>query len=130
MGQRVDRACGPRRRRSASAAGLSVVALRAIAIGLIGLGALGMLAAFAPDPVSGASATAATAATAPSPVPSAAPSAAPSSNIVGDTRSVGEGPGLVGAPFLAIGGVIALGLASAGLTLLYVRATDRARSQR
>ena len=127
MGQRVDRACGPRRRRSASAAGLSVVALRAIAIGLIGLGALGMLAAFAPDPVSGASATAATA---PSPVPSAAPSAAPSSNIVGDTRSVGEGPGLVGAPFLAIGGVIALGLASAGLTLLYVRATDRARSQR
>ncbi|MHB8399694.1 MAG: hypothetical protein ACYDCI_12315 [Candidatus Limnocylindrales bacterium] len=101
--------------------------LRAIAIGIIGLGVLGMLGAFAPDPVSGASMAAVTT---PSPAPSAAPSAAPSSNIVGDTRSVGEGPGLVGAPFLAIGGVIVLGLVSAGLTLLYVRATDRGRSPR
>ena len=39
----------------------------------------------------------------------------------GDTRSVGEGPGLVGAPFLAIIGVIALGLVAAGATLLYLR---------
>ena len=39
----------------------------------------------------------------------------------GDTRSVGEGPGLVGAPFLAIIGVIALGLLAAGATLLYLR---------
>jgi hypothetical protein len=36
-------------------------------------------------------------------------------------RSAGEGPGLVGAPGLAIGGVILLGLVSAGLTLAYVR---------
>jgi hypothetical protein len=47
-----------------------------------------------------------------SPVPSAP---------VGDTRSAGEGPGLVGAPFLAIGGVLALGLVIAALTSLYVR---------
>jgi hypothetical protein len=39
----------------------------------------------------------------------------------GDTRSVGEGPGLVGAPFLAIVGVVALGVATAGATLLYLR---------
>jgi hypothetical protein len=39
----------------------------------------------------------------------------------GDTRSAGEGPGLVGAPFLAIVAVIALGLLAAGGTLLYLR---------
>jgi hypothetical protein len=39
----------------------------------------------------------------------------------GDTRSAGEGPGLVGAPFLAIFGVVALGLLAAGATLLYLR---------
>jgi len=52
-----------------------------------------------------------------------AASPTPTEAIVGDTRSPGEGPGLVGAPFLAIGGVLGLGLAAAGLTLLYVRAT-------
>ncbi len=41
----------------------------------------------------------------------------------GDTRSVGEGPGLVGAPFLAVAGIVALGLAAAGVTLLYLRLT-------
>ena len=55
------------------------------------------------------------------PVNAATPS--PSEAIVGDTRSPGEGPGLVGAPFLAIGGVLLLGLAAAGLTIVYVRAT-------
>jgi hypothetical protein len=44
----------------------------------------------------------------------------------GDTRSAGEGPGLVGAPLLAIGGVLALGLVAAGATLAYVRATGGA----
>lgn len=39
----------------------------------------------------------------------------------GDTRSVGEGPGLVGAPFLAILGVVVLGLLAAGGTLIYLR---------
>lgn len=49
----------------------------------------------------------------------------------GDTRSVGEGPGLVGAPFLAIVGIVGLGLATAGATLLYLRLTagsDRGRT--
>lgn len=41
----------------------------------------------------------------------------------GDTRSPGEGPGLVGAPFLAIVGIMALGLVTAGGTLLYLRLT-------
>jgi hypothetical protein len=41
----------------------------------------------------------------------------------GDTRSAGEGPGLVGAPFLAIVGIVALGLAAAVATLLYLRLT-------
>jgi hypothetical protein len=41
----------------------------------------------------------------------------------GDTRSPGQGPGFVGAPLLAVGGVIAIGLGAAALTLLYVRMT-------
>jgi hypothetical protein len=45
----------------------------------------------------------------------------------GDTRTAGEGPGLVGAPGLAIGGVILLGLVSAGLTLAYVRVSGGPR---
>ena len=43
----------------------------------------------------------------------------------GDTRSTGEGPGLVGAPLLAVLGVLGLGLATAFVTLLYVRLTGR-----
>ena len=42
----------------------------------------------------------------------------------GDTRSPGEGPGLVGAPFLAVAGVVGLGLLAAGATLLYLRLTS------
>ena len=58
----------------------------------------------------------------PARVVAASPAASPVAG--GDTRSAGEGPGLVGSPVLAIGGVLALGLAAAALTLLYVRATD------
>ncbi|HJW21836.1 MAG TPA: hypothetical protein VJ506_05345 [Candidatus Limnocylindrales bacterium] len=54
------------------------------------------------------------------------PSPAPTS-MGGDTRSSGEGPGLVGAPGAAIVAVLALGLASVGATLLYVRATGGPR---
>ena len=54
------------------------------------------------------------------PAIAAAASPAPS-GIGGDTRSPGEGPGLVGAPFLAIGGVILLGLLTAALTVVYLR---------
>jgi hypothetical protein len=60
--------------------------------------------------------------------PSPGASAAPGDGSGGDTRSAGEGPGLVGAPFLAIGGVVLLGLAAAAATLFYVRATGGPRS--
>ena len=60
--------------------------------------------------------------------PSPGASVAPGDGSGGDTRSAGEGPGLVGAPFLAIGGVVLLGLAAAAATLLYVRATGGPRS--
>lgn len=47
----------------------------------------------------------------------------------GDTRSPGEGPGFVGAPLLAIGGMLAIGLGAAGSTLLYVRLTGGSGAQ-
>lgn len=43
----------------------------------------------------------------------------------GDPRSAGEGPGFVGEPLLAIGGVVGIGLLSAAATLAYVRLTRR-----
>jgi hypothetical protein len=55
--------------------------------------------------------------------PTATPGAA------GDTRRAGEGPGLVGAPGLAILGGLALGLGTVVLTLAYVRATDHGRRE-
>jgi hypothetical protein len=45
----------------------------------------------------------------------------------GDTRSPGQGPGLVGAPGPAVAGVIVIGLLAVGATLVYVRATGGAR---
>jgi hypothetical protein len=48
----------------------------------------------------------------------------------GDTRSPGEGPGFVGAPLLAILGVLGLGVGTALLTLLYVRLTGGPSSAR
>jgi hypothetical protein len=58
--------------------------------------------------------------------PAAAPSAAadsPSPTVVGsgDTRSEGEGAGLVGAPVLIALGVIGVGLIVAGGTLVFLR---------
>ena len=50
----------------------------------------------------------------------ASPSPSPAS---GDTRSPGEGPGLVGRPGEAILGVLVLALVSAVLTLAWVRVT-------
>ncbi len=51
--------------------------------------------------------------------------ATPSPELVpgGDTRSEGEGAGLVGSPVLVGLGVIALGVAAAGATTLYLRLT-------
>ena len=48
----------------------------------------------------------------------------------GDPRSAGEGPGFVGAPGLAVLGVLVIGAASAVLTLVYVRATARREGTR
>jgi hypothetical protein len=44
---------------------------------------------------------------------------------VGDPRSSGQGPGLVGNPAFALAAVIAIGLGSVLLTLVYVRLTAR-----
>ena len=51
----------------------------------------------------------------------ASPTGSP--GVAGDTRSAGEGPGLVGAPLLAIGIVTLIALATVLATLVYVRAT-------
>jgi hypothetical protein len=57
------------------------------------------------------------------PVLGADPTATPGAG--GDPRSPGEGPGFVGDPLLAIGGVLALAILSVLLTLAYVRLTER-----
>ena len=41
----------------------------------------------------------------------------------GDTRTAGQGPGLVGSPLYALGGVALVALLSIGLSLLYLRVT-------
>ena len=43
--------------------------------------------------------------------------------IVGDPRSSGQGPGLVGDPLFALLAVVAIGLLSVVATLVYVRLT-------
>ena len=50
----------------------------------------------------------------------AAPSPSPTAGN-GDTRTSGQGPGLVGEPFLALVGVLVIGLATVGATTLLVR---------
>jgi hypothetical protein len=52
-----------------------------------------------------------------SPSPTAAATGLPG----GDTRSEGEGAGLVGQPVFVAAGVVLLGAAAAGITILYVR---------
>lgn len=54
----------------------------------------------------------------------------PSPGAAGDTRSAGDGPGLVGAPGLAIGGVLALGLGTVVLTVIYIRLSERPDARR
>lgn len=56
-----------------------------------------------------------------------AESPSPSSAAVGDPRSAGQGPGLVGDPLAAIGIVVLIGIVALGATLLYVRATGGSR---
>ncbi len=93
------------------------VALAAVAliagVGLVVAGiAWGLVGAAAPGPSA-----------APPGASASASSPADAGAGAGDTRSAGEGPGFVGAPLFALGGVLAIGLGAAGSTLLYVRLT-------
>jgi hypothetical protein len=99
-------------------AGAACIAVAVLAAVIVALGP-GATTAFAASP-STANAPAATsaAAVAASPAPSA---------LGGDTRSSGEGPGLVGAPALAILGVVGIGLLAVVATLAYVRLTGGPR---
>ncbi|HVA87098.1 MAG TPA: hypothetical protein VNF73_12390 [Candidatus Saccharimonadales bacterium] len=57
-----------------------------------------------------------------------AASPSPSANVGGDTRSSGAGPGLVGAPGLAILAVLGLGVLTTLITTVYVRLSGGHRS--
>jgi hypothetical protein len=95
---------------------LAALALLAAGLGLIAVGlAWALIAAFAAMIVPGA-----VLAVSPSPTPGTG----------GDTRSVGEGPGLVGSPLMAIGIVFAIATISLVASLVYVRATARRASER
>lgn len=59
------------------------------------------------------------------PVLAASPDPTPG---IGDPRSTGAGPGLVGDPLTAIAVVAAIGLVTLVATLLYVRATSPGRT--
>jgi hypothetical protein len=83
---------------------LPAVAALAIALVILLVGGLGLVAAASPDATAG-----------------------PGGG--GDPRSVGEGPGLVGDPLFALAVVVGIGLAAAGLTALYVRATGGPRTR-
>ncbi|MEO5965466.1 MAG: hypothetical protein ABIR11_08375, partial [Candidatus Limnocylindrales bacterium] len=52
----------------------------------------------------------------------------PTAATVGDPRSSGGGPGLVGDPLWAIGLVVLIAILALGATLVYVRATASRRS--
>ncbi len=54
----------------------------------------------------------------------------PSGGTGSDTRSPGQGPGLVGTPGLAILAVVGIALLAIALTLLYVRLTAGRASRR
>lgn len=86
------------RRRAALTVGLFTVGLGclalAVALAIVELLAPGSALAASPEPT---------------PIPG------------GDPRSSGEGAGLVGTPFLALGAVLALGVLAAGAALLYAR---------
>lgn len=128
-----------RQRRVALAGGLLAGGLVLIAAGL----ALGIVGLLGSGPVRAASPAAAAALTTAAPASAAAPaaptmapaagtsSAAPSPSAgtaTGDTRSSGEGVGLVGAPFLALFGVLAIGLITVGGTTLVVHLGRRRSS--
>jgi peptidoglycan/LPS O-acetylase OafA/YrhL len=59
-----------------------------------------------------------------SPATAESPSPSAGTDYGGDTRTTGAGPGLVGSPLYAIGGVLAVAAISIGITLIYLRATS------
>jgi hypothetical protein len=89
----------PRRRNRWELLLRSLGAAAVLAVGMLGLGA---------SPIGGV-------------VNVRAASPSPSADVGGDTRSSGEGPGLVGAPGLAILAVVGLGVLTVLATTLYVR---------
>ncbi len=89
-----------RRERATLTAGLLLAGLACLAVAVV----VTILPLLVPATALGAS-----------PTPSVAPG--------GDTRSSGEGPGLVGQPLVIALAVVLLGLASAGVALLYARLT-------
>ena len=95
---------GGRRGRPLAALALLVAGLGLLALGLAWSVVRLVAAVIVPSPVLGAS-------------PTATPAGA------GDTRSAGEGPGLVGSPLLAIGLVVAIATLAVIATLIYVRLT-------
>lgn len=56
-------------------------------------------------------------------LPALAVAATPTPDPVGDPRSPGQGPGLVGDPLLAIAAVVAIGILALVATLAYVRSS-------
>ncbi len=55
------------------------------------------------------------------PILADSPSPTPGPYGGGDTRTAGQGPGLVGSPLYALGGVLAIALISIGISLVYLR---------
>jgi len=55
------------------------------------------------------------------PILADSPSPTPGPYGGGDTRTAGQGPGLVGSPLFAVGGVLAVAVISIGLSLAYLR---------
>lgn len=84
---------------------------------------LGLWLVTSPTGIDASSPGDATATFAPAPSVSASPGAPPGVIETGDPRSNGQGPGLVGSPVAILLGVVLLGTAAAGGTLLYVRLT-------
>jgi hypothetical protein len=58
----------------------------------------------------------------------AAAAASPTPGTGGDPRSSGQGPGLVGDPAFAILVVLAIGVATVAITLVYIRLTASRRA--
>jgi hypothetical protein len=110
------------------AAALLVAGLALGAIGLAWAGAASIGIVAAADLTSGAPAAPGLAANAPAPSDVSGQTPEPAaSGLAGDTRSSGEGPGLVGAPAFAISAVVLIGVVAVGATLLYVRLTGGPR---